>query len=137
MFPFSRMLPPAIALAAALCAVFPAAAERADRDQPMRIDADALRYENVERLSTFTGNVVVTKGTIIMRGEELQVRQDEAGTEYVLIAEEGAAVRRDIRTGYDLRDSVEIVSGCGAGDRVILEPDGVIWLYCDGYRAKC
>ena len=53
------------------------------------------------------------------------VRQDEAGTEYVLIAEEGAAVRRDIRTGYDLRDSVEIVSGCGAGDRVILEPDGI------------
>ncbi|MBQ9578211.1 MAG: lipopolysaccharide transport periplasmic protein LptA, partial [Ottowia sp.] len=62
MFPFPRMLPPAIALAAALCAAFPAAAERADRDQPMRIDADALRYENLERLSTFTGNVVVTKG---------------------------------------------------------------------------
>ncbi len=76
-----KALPPALALAAML-AVSPAAAERADRDQPMRIEADALRYENAERLSTFTGNVVVTKGTIIMRGAELQVRQDEAGNQF-------------------------------------------------------
>lgn len=80
--PVFRMLPPAIALAAALFAAFPAAAERADRDQPMHIEADALRYENEQRLSTFSGNVVVTKGTILMRGAELQVRQDEAGNQF-------------------------------------------------------
>jgi lipopolysaccharide transport protein LptA len=33
----------------------------------MNIEADALRYEDKQQLSTFTGNVVVTKGTIVMR----------------------------------------------------------------------
>ena len=64
----------------ALAAV-PALAERADRDQPMNIDADALRYEDKQQLSTFTGNVVVTKGTIVMRGARLVVRQDGAGNQ--------------------------------------------------------
>ena len=60
-------------------AVLPALAERADRDKPMNIEADALRYEDQQRLSTFTGNVVVTKGTIVMRGARLEVRQDADG----------------------------------------------------------
>ncbi len=53
------------------------------------------------------------------------VMQDEEGTEYVLVLEGSAAVRRDIRTGYELQNSVEIVSGCEPGDRVLLEPDGI------------
>ena len=82
MLPAPKTLPPALALAALLFVCWPAAAEHADRDQPMHIEADALRYENTQRLSTFTGNVVVTKGTIIMRGAELQVRQDDAGNQF-------------------------------------------------------
>lgn len=69
-------------LAAGAClalAALPTLAERADRDQPMNIEADALRYEDQQRLSTFTGNVVVTKGTIVMRGAKLEVRQDAEG----------------------------------------------------------
>ena len=62
-----------------LAAAAPAWAERADRDKPMNIEADALRYEDQQRLSTFTGNVVVTKGTIVMRGARLEVRQDADG----------------------------------------------------------
>ena len=57
----------------------PAWAERADRDKPMNIEADALRYEDQKQLSTFTGRVVVTKGSIVMRGARLEVRQDAAG----------------------------------------------------------
>ena len=58
---------------AALCVLLtvPAWAERADRDKPMNIEADALRYEDQKQLSTFTGKVVVTKGTIVMRGARL------------------------------------------------------------------
>lgn len=68
---------------AALCVLLtvPAWAERADRDKPMNIEADALRYEDQKQLSTFTGKVVVTKGTIVMRGARLEVRQDAAGNQ--------------------------------------------------------
>ncbi|MDO5625394.1 MAG: lipopolysaccharide transport periplasmic protein LptA [Pseudomonadota bacterium] len=71
-------------LAAVLAALLaaPALAERADRNQPMHIEADALRYEDQKQLSTFTGNVVVTKGSIVMRGTRLDVHQDAAGNQF-------------------------------------------------------
>lgn len=59
----------------------PAWADKSDKDQPMHIESDALRYESQQQLSIFTGNVVVTKGTIIMRGARLEVRQDSAGNQ--------------------------------------------------------
>ena len=74
----------------ALLATAPAWAERADRDKPMNIEADALRYEDQKQLSTFTGRVLVTKGTIVMRGARLEVRQDAAGNQFgVMYAEPG------------------------------------------------
>jgi lipopolysaccharide export system protein LptA len=61
-------------------------AEKADRDQPMHIEADAMRYEDARngqsRTATFTSHVVVIKGTIVMRGDKLAVRQDAAGNQF-------------------------------------------------------
>ena len=49
----------------AVAGVLPAAAESADRDKPMNAEADALRYDDLKQSSVFTGNVVITKGTIV------------------------------------------------------------------------
>ena len=49
----------------------PVAAEKADRDKPMNAEADALRYDDLKQTSVFTGNVVITKGTTIIRGSGL------------------------------------------------------------------
>ncbi|TAG37291.1 MAG: lipopolysaccharide transport periplasmic protein LptA [Polaromonas sp.] len=57
----------------------PAAAEKADRDKPMNAEADALRYDDLKQTSVFTGNVVITKGSTIIRGERVDVRQDAEG----------------------------------------------------------
>ena len=57
-------------------------AERADRDKPMNIEADTLRHDELKQLSVFTGNVVMTKGTIVLRGAQLEVRQDPDGFQY-------------------------------------------------------
>ena len=57
----------------------PVAAEKADRDKPMNAEADALRYDDLKQTSVFTGNVVITKGTTIIRGERVDVRQDAEG----------------------------------------------------------
>lgn len=59
-------------------------AEQADRDKPMNIEADALRYEEATQTSVFTGNVVLTKGTIVIRGNRLTVRQDADGNQFGL-----------------------------------------------------
>ncbi|WP_426148724.1 lipopolysaccharide transport periplasmic protein LptA [Polaromonas sp. DSR2-3-2] len=57
----------------------PAAAEKADRDKPMNAEADALRYDDLKQTSVFTGNVVITKGTTIIRGALVEVSQDPEG----------------------------------------------------------
>ena len=69
-----------ITVAAILALVaMPVAAEKADRDKPMNAEADALRYDDLKQTSVFTGNVVITKGTTIIRGERVDVRQDAEG----------------------------------------------------------
>jgi lipopolysaccharide export system protein LptA len=67
-----------------------APAEQADRSKPMNIEADNMRYDDLKQTSVFTGNVVVTKGTITIRGERIDVRQDPEGYQYgVVTAEPG------------------------------------------------
>ena len=67
-----------------------ASAEKADSAKPMNIEADALRHDDLKQVSVFTGNVVVTKGTIILRGAQLEVRQDAQGYQFgVMTAEPG------------------------------------------------
>jgi lipopolysaccharide export system protein LptA len=70
--------------------VAPAQAEKADKAKPMNVEADALRYDDLQQTSVFTGKVVVTKGTIVIRGSKLTVRQDPEGFQFgVVTAEPG------------------------------------------------
>jgi lipopolysaccharide export system protein LptA len=88
-FMTKRLLP--LALASALAAFAGMAqAEKADNAKPMNIEADALRHDELAQTSVFTGNVVMTKGTIVLRGARLDVRQDAEGYQYgVVRAESG------------------------------------------------
>ena len=72
---------------AALAALFalPATAENADRDKPMNAEADALRYDDLKQTSVFTGNVVITKGTTIIRGDRVDVQQDAEGYQRAIV----------------------------------------------------
>jgi len=70
-------------LAAALWAG-PAAAEKADRNKPLNVEADNGRYDDLKQVGTFTGNVVVTKGTLTMRAAQIEVRQSPEGYQYGL-----------------------------------------------------
>lgn len=111
----------AAVLAAAVLA-FPVQAERADRDKPMNIEADALRYDDLRQTSVFTGNVVVTKGTIVIRGTRMDVRQDPEGFQYgVVTAEAGKrAFYRQKREGVDewIEGEGEVIDYDGRADRV-------------------
>lgn len=60
-------------------------AETADRAKPMNIESDAMRYDDLKQTSVFTGSVLVTKGTIIIRGARLDVRQDPEGYQYGVV----------------------------------------------------
>ena len=65
-----------LVLAAALAALAGMAqAEKADSAKPMNIEADALRHDELAQTSVFTGNVVMTKGTIVLRADHVEIRQ--------------------------------------------------------------
>jgi lipopolysaccharide export system protein LptA len=57
----------------------PAGAERADRDQPLRFSADSLRYDDSRRVNVLTGRVEITKGSLVLRAERVEVRQTPEG----------------------------------------------------------
>lgn len=78
-------------------------AEKADRNKPMNVEADALRYDDLKQLSVFTGNVVLTKGSILIRGARVEVQQDAQGNQFgVVTAAPGKlAFFRQKREGVD------------------------------------
>ena len=81
----------ALALALALCG--PAHAEKADRDKPTNVEADRLTVDDLKQVSVFTGGVVLTKGTLIIRSDQLTVREDPEGYQYgTAVANEGKLV---------------------------------------------
>ncbi|MFZ4288370.1 lipopolysaccharide transport periplasmic protein LptA [Variovorax sp. HJSM1_2] len=93
----------ALLLAALAFTAGAAHAETADRDKPMNVEADAMRYDDLKQTNVFTGNVVMTKGTIILRGARVDVRQDPEGYQYgVVTAAAGKlAFFRQKREGVD------------------------------------
>jgi len=103
-----------------------ARAERADRTKPMNIESDTLRYDDAKQTSVFTGRVVVTKGSIVMRGAQLDVRQDNAGNQFgVLKAEPGKRAffrqKRDTRPGAVdeyMEGEAEVIEYDGKADTV-------------------
>jgi len=78
-------------------------AEKADRSKPMNVEADTLRYDDARQTSVFSGRVVLNKGTIQIRGDRIEVRQDPQGFQYgVVTAEPGKlAFFRQKRDGVD------------------------------------
>lgn len=75
-------------------------AERADRDKPLNAEADSLRYDDARQTSVFTGNVVITKGTIRIRGAQVEIRQDAQGNQFGVVTGSPGTFRQK-RDGVD------------------------------------
>ena len=57
----------------------PVLAEKADRDKPTQVEANKMSADDARRLNVFEGNVVLTKGSMMLRADRLVVRQDAEG----------------------------------------------------------
>lgn len=134
MKPFS--IPYTLLLAAMLpCGV--AMAERADREKPMNIESDALRYDDTKQTSVFTGKVVLTKGTMLIRGARMDIRQDNDGNQYgVVTAEPGKLAffrqKRDTRAGEPeefMEGEAELINYDGKADKVTFQKRAVLRRY--------
>jgi lipopolysaccharide export system protein LptA len=99
-----------------------ALAEKADKNKPLNAEADALRYDDLKQVSVFTGNVVITKGTLVIRGEKVEVRQDPEGYQFGMAtaAPSKLAFFRQKREGVDewIEGEAESIEYDGKADTV-------------------
>ncbi|MCX7231339.1 MAG: lipopolysaccharide transport periplasmic protein LptA [Burkholderiales bacterium] len=79
--PLSRHVAACVASLAIVCAP-DAHAERADRYKPTNVESDRMNYDDLKQVNVFTGSVVLTRGTITMRGDRLVLQQDAEGYQY-------------------------------------------------------
>lgn len=84
---------------------FPVLAERADANKPTNIEADQMTADDVKQITTFTGNVIVTKGTLLIKAAKAVIVQDPEGYQFVtLYAAPGklASMRQKLDGGPNL-----------------------------------
>ena len=69
-----------LAALALLLAAAPAAAEKADREKPIRYSANNLDGNEAEQTVLLSGRVEVTQGTIVMKADRVVLKQQADGT---------------------------------------------------------
>lgn len=82
-------------------------AERSDRDQPIHLEADQVLIDDARQTSTFTGNVRLTQGTLLISGDKVVVTEDKEGFKHATVYGDTAKFRQK-RQGYD-----EYIEGYG------------------------
>lgn len=94
-----RLAPLALLLAVAL----PALAERADRDKPMLLEANRMSIDDAKKVQILEGDVVVTKGTMLLKADRVVITEDKYGFQKgVAYAGKGGLARfRQKREGKD------------------------------------
>ena len=75
-------------------------AEHADRDMPINLEADQVLIDDVQQISTFTGNVRLSQGTLLIRGDKIVVMQGKDGFKHATAYGKTAEFRQK-REGMD------------------------------------
>jgi lipopolysaccharide export system protein LptA len=107
----------ALILIAASAFALPALAEKSDKDKPTHIEANRMQSDDARRVTIFEGNVVLTKGTQVVRADRIVVRQDAEGFQFATAT--GKPVR--FRQKGDPKDGKEAVWTDGEALRIELD----------------
>ncbi len=88
-------------LAVLACAAHTVLAEKADRLKEGTIEFDSADFDKVTQTNVLVGNVVMTRGTLVMKADKALVREDVDGNQYVTLtaAPKGVATFRQKRDG--------------------------------------
>lgn len=90
-------------LAACLLINQAAFAEKADRDKPLQVEAQRMSVDDGKKIQILEGDVILTKGTLILRAERVVITEDQYGFQKstAFAAKGGLAHFRQKREGKD------------------------------------
>ncbi|HEU4622878.1 MAG TPA: lipopolysaccharide transport periplasmic protein LptA [Burkholderiaceae bacterium] len=71
-----------IAAPIALAQTNPPTKTNDDANKPVNIEADRGSYDDLKQLAVFTGNVVLTRGSLVIRADRIEVRQSPEGFQF-------------------------------------------------------
>lgn len=123
------LMPPHLArlAVACLCAGLPGwvLAEKADRSLPMVVESDGRQAASVDlarKITTVSGHVVITQGTLLIKADRVEIRETAAG-KYLALARAPANGLAEFRQKRDRVDEyieaqAETVDYDGATERV-------------------
>ncbi len=103
-------------------------AERADRDKPIHLEADQVIMDDAQQISTFIGNVQLSQGTMLIRGDKVVVAEGKDGLKHATVYG-NTAVFRQKREGSD--GYVE-----GYGERIDYDAHAGTLIFRDKARLK-
>lgn len=89
---------------ACLLAQLPARALSTDQDQPIEVEADQAELDDLNNVSVYRGNVVVTQGSIRMTGDVMTVHSDRENELDRLIVEGNPATYRQLPDDSQIYD---------------------------------
>ncbi len=64
---------------ALLALSLPAHGEKADRSKPVNIEADTVRMDEVHKVASYEGHVILSQGTLMITADRIDIRQDDRG----------------------------------------------------------
>lgn len=91
---FPNKFPLLTGIMALVCATPSSHAELSDRNKPVQLEAEQVSIDDARQVSTFTGNVVLTQGTLEIRGDTLVVKQNSEGLQHATATGKPASFRQ-------------------------------------------
>jgi len=120
-------------LSLALLAIGTVQAEKADRFKPLNAEADAMRHDELKQQTLFTGNVIINKGSMVLRGDRVEVTQTSDGYQRATIqaAPGKLAFWRSKRDGLDeyVEAEAELIEYDGRADTLQMSRQAVLRRY--------
>ncbi|MCR2745154.1 lipopolysaccharide transport periplasmic protein LptA [Limnobacter parvus] len=88
-----------------------AQALQSDKQQPTTIDANQMTYNEKSNVNVFSGNVLLTRGSLVIRGDKLTLTERSDGTQFAKV--EGKPARFKQQRDSETPGEVLLINGTG------------------------
>ena len=71
-------------------------AEKADKNKPVNLEADSVTMDDINKTSLYLGNVILIQGTLTLRADQVQAKQNDQGLQSVTAVGRPVAFRQKL-----------------------------------------